>query len=233
MRALAQALVTAALMLFIGGAPAFAETPIGDGAVVTVNARGTTPEYPVLARGQVLLINAQRFVVTQEPLPTAKVAEAPPEPQTTAVDRPAPPHAGAIWVAAHWIHGPSGFSWVAGRYVAPRAGHVFVPPRWASLDGQYLYFTGFYVPYGVYVRSYFNRYYYSGPPTKQVRPNFGPYWPVGAPTRANSSLTRANARDPYWPIGLAVRGSARSTAVVRCCSARLAALGYIAGRRRY
>ena len=64
------------------------------------------------------------------------------------------------------------------------------------------FFTGFYVPYGVYVRSHFNRYYYSGRPARQSRPNHGPYWPIGAPTRANSALTSAHARDPYWPIGV-------------------------------
>ena len=191
-----------ALALFVGAAPASAETPLQDGAVVSVNIVRTAPAYPVLSRGKVVLINAQRFVVTREPLPSATVAEAPPDPQAPAVDRPALPSAGAIWVAAHWIHGPAGFSWVAGRYVLPRAGHVFVPPRWASLDGQYFYFTGFYVPYGVYVRSHFNRYYFSGLPAKRSGPNHGPYWPLGAPTRANSALTSASARDPYWPIGV-------------------------------
>ncbi len=201
MRILPTVVTAAALMLSIGTAPAFAETPIDDSAVVTVNTLGTTPEYPVLTSGEVLLINAQRFVVTQEPSPAATIAEAPPEPQSTAVDRPTAPRAGAIWVAAHWIYGSTGFSWLAGRYIAPRAGHVFVPPRWASLDGQYLYFTGFYVPYGVYVRSHFNRYYFSGTPTNGSRSAHGPYWPIGAPTRANSARTSARSRDPYWPIG--------------------------------
>jgi hypothetical protein len=202
MRTLAKAVSLAVLLSCIGVAPAFAEAPIEDGAVVTVNTLGTTPAYPVLTRGQVVIVNAQRLVVTREPLPAGKVAEAPPAPEASEVDRPSAPHTGWIWVEAHWIYGPTGFSWVAGRYVAPRAGHVFVPPRWASLDGQYFFFTGFYVPYGVYVRSHFNRYYYSGMPKNQSRPNQGPYWPIGAPTRANSALTSANARDPYWPIGV-------------------------------
>jgi hypothetical protein len=202
MRTLAKAVTLAVLLSCIGVAPAFAEAPIEDGAVVTVNTLGTAPAYPVLTRGQVVIVNAQRLVVTREPLPAAKVAEPPPAPEASEVDRPAAPHTGWIWVGAHWIYGPTGFSWVAGRYVAPRAGHVFVPPRWASLDGQYFFFTGFYVPYGVYVRSHFNRYYYSGMPKNQARPNQGPYWPIGAPTRANSALTSANARDPYWPIGV-------------------------------
>jgi hypothetical protein len=192
----------ALLLVAIGTTAGFAQTADDDGAVVTVNALEQTPSYPVLTRGQVVLVNAQRFVVTAEPLPSAEVAEAPPEPQTRAADIPRAPFDGAIWVAGHWIYGPTGFSWVAGRYVSPTPGHVFVPPRWASLDGQYFFFTGFYVPYGVYVRSHFNRYYYSGRPTKQSRPDSGPYWPIGAPTRANSALTSASARDPYWPIGV-------------------------------
>ena len=202
MRTLAKAATATALTLILGASPVCADAPIEDGAVVTVNTLGTTPEYPVLTRGRVVLVNAQRFVVTREPLPSAKVAEPPPAPQASEAQRPAAPQAGAAWVEAHWIYGPTGFSWVAGRYVVPRAGHVFVPPRWASLDGQYFLFTGFYVPYGVYVRSHFNRYYYSGVPKNQSRPNQGPYWPIGAPTRANSALTSANARDPYWPIGV-------------------------------
>jgi len=185
----------------MGAAPASAENPGQEGAVVTVDTLGAAADYPVLTRGQVMLINAQRLIVTEEPLPLAKVAEAPPAPEAIEADRPSAPYAGAIWVAPHWIYGPTGFSWVAGRYVAPRAGHVFVPPRWASFEEQYFYFSGFYVPYGVYVRSYFNRYYYSGVPNRQSRPDHGPYWPIGAPTRANSTLSSASARDPYWPIG--------------------------------
>lgn len=186
-----------------GVAPALADATVDDGVVVTVDTLGATPEpdYPVLTRGQVLLINAQRFVVTQEPPPTATVAEAPPEPLNTELDRPAAPNANAIWVDPHWAYGSTGFSWVAGRYVAPRAGHVFVPPRWASVNGAYLYFSGFYVPRGVYVRSHFNRYYYSGVPAGQAASNSGPYWPIGAPSPAHGHLTRANANDPYWPIG--------------------------------
>jgi len=208
MQTLAKVVAVAALMLSFslscsfGLAPALAEPPIEDGAVVTINTLGAAPEYPVLTRGQVVLVNAQRLVVTREPLPTAKVAEAPPAPQASEADRPDAPQARAIWVPGHWIYGPTGFSWVAGRYVPPRAGHVFVPPRWASLEDQFFFFTGFYVPYGVYVRSHFNRYYYSGTPAKRSGSNSGPYWPVGAPTRSNSALTSAQARDPYWPIGV-------------------------------
>jgi len=201
MHILLQSVAAVALTGFIATAPAFAEPPSKDGAGVTVDTLGARTEHAVLTRGQVIFVNGQRFVVTQEPPPVAKLDEAPPEPRATSGHRPRAPQPGAIWVAPHWVYGPAGFSWVAGRYVAPRAGHVFVPPRWASLDGQYFLFRGFFVPYGVYVRSYFNRFYFSGLPAKQVRPDHGPYWPLYVPTRANSALTSANAHDPYWPIG--------------------------------
>lgn len=202
MKTLANILSLAALALPLSASPASAELPSEEGAMVTVNTLPASPDYPVLTQGRVLLVQAQRFVVTEEPLPAAKVAEAPPEPQLGELERPAPPRADALWVDGHWTYGPSGFSWLAGHYVAPRVGHVFVPPRWASFGDEYLYFNGFFVPYGVYVRSFFNRYYYSGMPNGQTRPSNGPYWPVGAPTRANSPLTSANVRDPYWPIGV-------------------------------
>ncbi len=202
MKTLANILSLAALALPLGASPASAELPSDEGAVVTVNTLQASPDYPVLTRGRVVLVQAQRFVVTEEPLPAAKVAEAPPEPQLGELERPAPPQTDALWVDGHWTYGPTGFSWLAGHYVAPRAGHVFVPPRWASFGNEYLYFNGFFVPYGVYVRSFFNRYYYSGLPNGQSQPSSGPYWPVGAPTRANSPLTSANVRDPYWPIGV-------------------------------
>ncbi len=192
----------ALLLLSAGAAPTSAEAPVEDGAVVIINTVAATPNYPVLTRGRVVFINAQRFVVTREPLPAARTAEALPEPKTTADQRAAENKAGAVWVPGHWIYGPTGFSWVAGRHVAPRVGHVFVPPRWASLDGEHFFFNGFFVPRNVYVRSHFNRYYYSGPPQNRSGSTVGPYWPVGAPTRANSGLTSANVRDPYWPIGV-------------------------------
>jgi len=73
-----------------------------------------------------------------------------------------------------------------------------VPPRWAELEGEYLFFNGFYVPYGVYVRSHFNKYYYSGRPKGAAVVDRGPYWPIGAPTRANRPV---RGSDPYWPVG--------------------------------
>ena len=117
MGTLAKTLSGSALMLSIGvcARPAFAEVStddgVEDGAVVTVNTLATTPAYPVLSRGQVVLVNAQRFVVTREPRPAAKVAEAPPGPQPSEVDRPTAPQAGAVWVEARWTYGPPGAPW--------------------------------------------------------------------------------------------------------------------------
>jgi hypothetical protein len=184
--------------------PAFAEPSASDAASVSVSTLGSVSAYPALTRGQVVLVNAQRLVVTQEPHPVATTDEAPPEPRVLEAesDRPTPPGKNAIWVSGHWTYGADGFVWVAGRYIEARSGHVFVPPRWAVYEEQYLFFTGFYVPRNVYVRSHFNRYYYTGAPKRGSQTTNGPYWPVGAPTRANSSLTSANARDPYWPIGV-------------------------------
>lgn len=190
--------------MLVGVSTASADAPASDGVTVSVDTLDTAVEYPVLTRGRVVLVNAQRLVVTQEPQPVASVSEPPPEPRVVEAesDRPPAPSKSAVWVAGHWVYGSTGYVWFAGRYVATRTGHVFVPPRWAVFEETYLYFTGFYVPYNVYVRSHFNRYYYTGPPKRGSQTAHGPYWPVGAPTRANSALTSASARDPYWPIGV-------------------------------
>lgn len=214
MQTLARVVTTALMFVigagltFAGATPALAESPVDDGAVVKVDSLGTIPDYPVLRRGQVVIVNAQRLVVTQEPPPVAQVPEAPPEPLTQAVEGPSAPSPDAIWVEGHWSHGASGFSWVAGRFVAARPGHVFVPPRWAVFEGQFLHFTGFFVPFGVFVRSHFNRFFFSGTPARTAqRVDRGPYWPVGAPTRGGSALTSARARDPYWPVGAPTRAN--------------------------
>lgn len=193
--------VVVLLVFWVGRASVLAETPADVEGAVTVETLGAASEYPALTRGQVVVVNAQRYVVTREPLPLATTEQAPPAPLTKATKRPPPPFSGAIWVDAHWAYGTSGFTWVAGRYITPRRGHAFVPPRWAAAEDQYFYFSGFYVPYGVYVRSHFNRYYYSGTPANAVRSAHGPYWPVGAPTPSAGTVTSARANDPYWPIG--------------------------------
>ena len=103
------------LVLGVWASPVRADAPLADGAVVTVGALGTTPDYPVLTRGRVVFVNAQRFVVTREPLPLAAVAEAPPEPKV-ADEQPQPaPSASAVWIAGHWAYGPTGYTWIAGR----------------------------------------------------------------------------------------------------------------------
>lgn len=201
MRKLISIGATMLLASWMGNGRAAAETPNEDEIGVTAATLQSANEYPALTRGQVVIVNAQRLVVTQEPLPVATIEQAPPAPPATTVDRPALPYAGAIWVEGHWAFGASGFTWVTGRYIPPRRGHVFVPPRWAFLEDQYFYFNGFYVPYGVYVRSHFNRYYYSGRPPAAVGTAHGPYWPIGAPSVTAASSTSARVRDPYWPIG--------------------------------
>ncbi len=175
----------------------------------TASASAQAPEgaFPVLTRGQVVFVNAQRLVVTQEPPPLAQVSEAPPAPPVESSERPRTPSPGAIWVDGHWMPGASGFIWVSGRFVAPRRDHVFVPPRWAALDGQFLFFNGFFVPRGVFVRSHFNKLFFSGTSAQSAQPvDRGPYWPVGLPSRGRS-LTSANARDPYWPVGAPTRAN--------------------------
>lgn len=202
MRGCSTPFAVAFVLAMLAGAPAAADTSAteGDCAAVTVTTLGAAARYPVLTRGQVVLINAQRLVVTQEPSPIASLSEPPPEPKVLEDEttRPARPSVGAVWVAGHWAYGPTGYTWIVGRYVAARPGHAFVPPRWAELEGEYLYFNGFYVPHNVYVRSHFNRYFYSGRPQNAVAVNRGPYWPVGAPTRANRPV---RGSDPYWPVG--------------------------------
>lgn len=183
--------------------PVFAQSGDRDDVDIRVSALGTAVEYPVVKRGQLVVVNAQRFVVTHEPAPVASIGEAPPPPlaaEDQAV-RPAAPSKSAVWVAGHWVHGADGFIWVSGRYVAARAGHIFVPPRWALDDTRYLFFSGFYVPYGVYVRSHFNRYYYADVPGNGTRVSRGPYWPIGAPGPVRGPVRSATRRDPYWPVG--------------------------------
>ncbi len=187
--------------VWAGAGSALAEPTAGEEEASRAETVEPAAEYPALTRGRVVVVNAQRLVVAQEPKPLATLDEAPPEPVEKSGDQPPAPCEGAIWVAGHWVYGASGFAWVAGRYVAPRRGHVFVPPRWAFLEDQYFYFTGFYVPYGVYVRSHFNRYYYSGTPDERTRGAHGPYWPIGAPATASTARASVRARDPYWPIG--------------------------------
>ena len=49
-------------------------------------------------------VNGETVIVVTEPEPTAASEEAPPEPQTVVVERPAPPYDGAIWVDGYWTN---------------------------------------------------------------------------------------------------------------------------------
>ena len=200
LRLILSASAVALVLVLLSGSPVSAESNQEECATVSVSTLGAAARYPVLTRGQVVLVNAQRLVVTQEPRPLAALGEPPPEPKVLEDEatRPARPSAAAVWVAGHWAYGPTGYTWIAGRYVTARVGHAFVPPRWAEAEGQYLYFNGFYVPHGVYVRSHFNKYFYSGKPQRSTTVDRGPYWPVGAPTAANRPV---RGSDPYWPVG--------------------------------
>lgn len=200
--------LAASVVLLASAAPTSAQTPLGEGAIATVDGLGPSGAFPVLTHGQVVFVNAQRLVVTQEPPPVAQVSEPPPAPQVQSSERPQAPSANAIWVDGHWTHGASGFTWVSGRFVSARRGHVFVPPRWAVLDEQFLFFNGFFVPFGVFVRSHFNKFFFSGTPRQRSsqRVDRGPYWPVGLPS-SGRSLTSASARDPYWPVGAPTRAN--------------------------
>ncbi len=190
------------LGLVAGISPASADSTAPEAADVSASVLGGTASYPVLTRGRVVVVNAQRLVLTEEPPPVATMAEPPPAPKVEVKsNRPDAPSRTAIWVAGHWAYSSGGLVWVAGRYIEARQGHVFVPPRWAESQEQYLFFTGFFVPYNVYVRSHFNRYYYSGVPKAASRSPYGPYWPVGAPGGADAARSSVSARDPYWPVG--------------------------------
>lgn len=209
-------ILVAALAMLASATHASADGPRADRATTAVGASIAVGVYPALTRGRVVLINAQRLVITEEPPPVATLSEPPPEPLVAddAANRPTAPSPSAIWVAGHWAYGAAGFQWVAGRYVAARTGHAFVPPRWAVFQEQHLFFRGFFVPHGIFVRSHFNRFFFSGTPTGTVNRNGtaqrvdrGPYWPVGAPTRSSRASTSARARDPYWPVGAPTRAN--------------------------
>jgi hypothetical protein len=207
MAALGQVAIAAVVVLLAGTAPAAAQTSLTEGAIATVAGLGPNGAFPVLTQGQVVFVNAQRLVVTQEPPPAAQVSEPPPAPPVQSSERPAAPSAGSIWVDGHWTLGAAGFTWVSGRFIPPRAGHIFVPPRWAVLDDQFLFFNGFFVPFGVFVRSHFNKFFFSGTvPQRSQRVDRGPYWPIGLPS-PRRPLTSANARDPYWPVGAPTRAN--------------------------
>ena len=183
-----------------------AEVLESDGAVAAIGvaAPRTQTAYITLSTGRLVLIRGRRLVVTQEPAPAAIVEEPPPPAQPEVVERAEARAEDAIWVEGHWRPDDEGFFWVEGAYVEPKSAHAFVPPRWVVVEERYLFFRGFYVPYGVFVRSFFNTYHYSGDPKSpnaSSTKDRGPYWPVGVSGRpVGVSTTRS--RGPYWPLGL-------------------------------
>ena len=211
MRFLTVALATAAALSIeppSAGAQTDAVTEVAsaEGAVAAIGIRPVDPVQPfiTLTTGRLLLVGGQRVVVTHEPGPAADVVEVPPAPPVPIIVLSEPPFAGAIWVSGHWRHGAGGFVWVDGRHIAPKPGHVFVPPRWAFVAGRHLFFNGFFVPHRVFVRSFFNTFHFSGDPThnaSSAKRDRGPYWPIGASGRI-VGVPSSKGRGPYWPVGL-------------------------------
>jgi len=167
-------------------------------------ASAQTDAFVTLTKGGLLMAGGQPVVVTQEPGPAAVVLEAPPPPQVRFTDPPRSPFTGAIWVPGHWTHGAEGFVWVDGCHIAPKPGHAFVPPRWVFAADRHLFFSGFFVPHRVFVRSFFNTFHFSGDPTRRASSatrDRGPYWPIGV-SRPIVGAPSSRGRGPYWPLGL-------------------------------
>jgi len=53
-------------------------------------------------------------------------------PTATVVARPAPPHAGYVWIGDEWTVRNGAYVHVAGHWVAPRRGWVWKPGHWTS-----------------------------------------------------------------------------------------------------
>ena len=180
--------------------------PTNGATVAVLGGRQLDPDAPfvTLSTGGLFLIRGQRVIVTQEPPPVAVLTDAPPPPPADALQAPTELAPNTIWVPGRWTHGEDGFVWVAGREIATKPGHAFVPPRWVFVNGRHLFFSGFFVPHRVWVRSFFNTFHFSGDPSRQqVSVNArdrGPYWPIGLSGRPGVSASRG--RGPYWPIGL-------------------------------
>jgi len=184
-----------------------AELGLGEGAAVAVvEARSVGPDstFVTLSTGGLVWVRGRRFVVTQEPAPASISEDAPPAPPRDALTESTAPFENATWVQGHWRHDGDGFSWVEGRHIARKPGHVFVPPRWVCIGNRYLFFDGFFVPHRVWVRSFFNTFHFSGDPSQQAERTArdrGPYWPIGVSGRPVGVQARSG-RGPYWPLGL-------------------------------
>ena len=86
--------------------------------------------------------------------------------------QPAASQPGTVWAPGYWQHGPGGYYWVAGAWVAPPyVGALWTPGYWASAGPHYRFHPGFWgrhvgyyggVPYGYgypgrgYVGGYWN-----------------------------------------------------------------------------
>ena len=83
--------------------------------------------------------------------------------------QPAPVQAGTIWTPGYWQHGPGGFFWVQGAWVAPPyQGALWTPGYWAAAGPHYRFHPGFWgrhvgyyggIPYG---NGYTGHGYYGG-----------------------------------------------------------------------
>jgi hypothetical protein len=72
--------------------------------------------------------------------------------------QPAANQPGTVWTPGYWQHGPSGYYWVPGAWVAPPyVGALWTPGYWAASGPHYRYHPGFWgrhvgyyggVPYG-------------------------------------------------------------------------------------
>lgn len=211
MRSSAHLVAAAAFVLLVSASSVSANLSVEE--EVALEAREVEPGsgFAVVNQGEVRLVQGRRMLLVEEPAPVTILDEAPPAPLTTRSRQPSQPFPGAVWVPGHWSFEAGDFFWIEGRHIAPVAGHVFVPPRWVFVDQQHLFFTGFFVPFGVIVRSHFGRFFLSGQPTvvqrgtvpgTAARRDRGPYWPVGASGSPTTAFRGARGRGPYWPVGL-------------------------------
>ena len=221
MRSSAHLVAAAAFVLLMSTSSVSANLSVEEEAALEARQVEPGSGFAVVNKGEVRLVQGRRMLLVDEPTPVAVLDEAPPAPLTTRSRQPSQPFTGAIWVPGHWSFDAGEFFWIDGRHIAPVSGHVFVPPRWVFVDQQHLFFTGFFVPFGVIVRNHFDRFFFSGQPTPVRRGpstaagrDRGPYWPVGASGSPTTAFRGARGRGPYWPVGLG-RPAPRPTPTLR------------------
>lgn len=172
-------------------------------AIVVPSQVDTDSTFITLSTGSLVFVRGQRFVVAAEPAPATVLSDPPPPPGDVAGPTDSPVE-GATWVPGYWAPFDEELVWITGCYVDPKPGHAFVPPRWVAVGGRHLFFEGFFVPYGVWVRSFFNTFHFSGDPRARATAatrDRGPYWPIGF-RGPSVSVSTAPGRGPYWPLGL-------------------------------